>query len=436
MKRFVMRCLAPKEERPDASTLLADEFLVKRKAHVERTTQEKAAADTTDARASQSGGAGMLPAAPELGVARSATGDALSVRGQWHRGDASVKLRLKVQMRAGEVKTVEFPFLLTEDTPEGVAREMIEELHLFTEESFVARIAENIRCAVAPAVDWQQHGATATGTVAAALPSFNAATPLPLPSSLAAVAAPSAAASELVEWPPPPLPAALFMPLPTSGVGSVRNASLADWHSANTEPTSAAAPAAPANVGHLRNASLAEWHPAAAPAAPAKVPASQYPYDVAKLMMSQLSLSAQGPTLCSKLGITCVSDLVHVTEQMLKDELPAMKPVERARLLSGIAKLASPAVDNVLAPPSSGLNVMLSYRVPESGAGGDGAVFALQKALESRGFSVFVGEGAIEGGASWPDTIQKGVEQCHAFVVICSETCACCFAPRYACLLR
>ncbi len=63
-----------------------------------------------------------------------------------------------------------------------------------------------------------------------------------------------------------------------------------------------------------------------------------------------------------------------------------------------------------------------SYRVPETGAGGDRAVFVLQAALERRGFSVFVGEGAIEGGSSWPDTIQRGVDECKAMVVLCSPS--------------
>ena len=65
---------------------------------------------------------------------------------------------------------------------------------------------------------------------------------------------------------------------------------------------------------------------------------------------------------------------------------------------------------------------MSSYRVPETGARGDNSVFALKDALERRGFSVFVGESTIEGGSSWPVTIQRGVEQCSALVVLCSPT--------------
>ena len=78
------------------------------------------------------------------------------------------------------------------------------------------------------------------------------------------------------------------------------------------------------------------------------------------------------------------------------------------------------------APASSheSADVMISYRVPETGdgEGGDGAVFALEKALRARGYSVFVGEDAIEGGDDWPDTIQRGVRECKAFVVLCSPT--------------
>jgi hypothetical protein len=67
-------------------------------------------------------------------------------------------------------------------------------------------------------------------------------------------------------------------------------------------------------------------------------------------------------------------------------------------------------------------DLIISYRVPETGDGGDRSVFALKDALEARGYSVFVGEAAIEGGASWPATIQRGVSGCKAFVVLCSPT--------------
>ena len=71
---------------------------------------------------------------------------------------------------------------------------------------------------------------------------------------------------------------------------------------------------------------------------------------------------------------------------------------------------------------ASACDVMISYRVSETGARGDGSVFALKAALMQRGFSVFVGESASEGGDNWPSMIERGVEQCKAFVVLCSET--------------
>ena len=42
--------------------------------------------------------------------------------------------------------------------------------------------------------------------------------------------------------------------------------------------------------------------------------------------------------------------------------------------------------------PSSNPDVFLSYRVVETGEGGDGSVFHLREALENVGYSVFVGE--------------------------------------------
>ena len=46
--------------------------------------------------------------------------------------------------------------------------------------------------------------------------------------------------------------------------------------------------------------------------------------------------------------------------------------------------------------PSKNPDVFLSYRVVETGEGGDGSVFALREALESVGYSVFVGEQALK----------------------------------------
>ncbi|KAL6764560.1 hypothetical protein V8C86DRAFT_3128782 [Haematococcus lacustris] len=78
-----------------------------------------------------------------------------------------------------------------------------------------------------------------------------------------------------------------------------------------------------------------------------------------------------------------------------------------------------------LAAPLSMDQVMLSYRVPETGAvqlGGDGCVLRLRTALERIGFSVFVGEEGIDGGQSWAAQIQAAVLACDVFVPLCSRT--------------
>jgi hypothetical protein len=170
----------------------------------------------------------------------------------------------------------------------------------------------------------------------------------------------------------------------------------------------------------------------AAPAPPAA--AAAVPEDVAALL-SSVSLSAHGTALCNKLGVASVADLALVTDAMLREELPALRAVERAKLLVAVSRAAGPVGRIVVpldaAPAGAELvtapgacDVMISYRVPESGAGpgGDSSVFALQAALQARGYSVFVGEGAIEGGDFWPVTIQNGVRHCKAFVVLCSPT--------------
>jgi hypothetical protein len=96
-----------------------------------------------------------------------------------------------------------------------------------------------------------------------------------------------------------------------------------------------------------------------------------------------------------------------------------MKPLERCKLLQAAAAAAAPAAAPAAARTC---DVMISYRVPETGDGGDKSVFVLQAALEKRGFRVFVGEAAIQGGEEWPETIAAGVRDCAAFVVLCSPT--------------
>ena len=72
---------------------------------------------------------------------------------------------------------------------------------------------------------------------------------------------------------------------------------------------------------------------------------------------------------------------------------PSRRLVEVMRANSGGEELI-PAV----AATAPGSDVMISYRVPETGEGGDRSVFALQDALLAHGFSVFVGESAIQAG--------------------------------------
>ncbi len=86
--------------------------------------------------------------------------------------------------------------------------------------------------------------------------------------------------------------------------------------------------------------------PAAAPAAVASVPA-----DLA-LLLSGLSLSAYGPTLCSQLGMASAAEAALLTDADLQEV--GMKPMERRRLLAA-AEGAAPApapVINIAAPPS------------------------------------------------------------------------------------
>eukprot|EP00457_Paulinella_chromatophora_P001934 gb/GEZN01001937.1/.p1 GENE.gb/GEZN01001937.1/~~gb/GEZN01001937.1/.p1 ORF type:complete len:882 (+),score=199.54 gb/GEZN01001937.1/:56-2701(+) len=71
------------------------------------------------------------------------------------------------------------------------------------------------------------------------------------------------------------------------------------------------------------------------------------------------------------------------------------------------------------------LDIMLSYRIRETGAkelGGDGTVIELQQALQEMGFSVFVGESALQGGQAWASTIQSAVERARVFIPITSPT--------------
>jgi hypothetical protein len=125
-----------------------------------------------------------------------------------------------------------------------------------------------------------------------------------------------------------------------------------------------------------------------------------------------------------------VADAAFITDADL--QALGMKPLQCRKFLAAVSQQTGGA--SAAAAPASALqaaqcagsstfcDVMISYRVPETGEGGDKSVFYLQAALEKRGYRVFVGEAAIQGGASWPTTIQQGVEDCQAFVILCSPT--------------
>jgi hypothetical protein len=97
--------------------------------------------------------------------------------------------------------------------------------------------------------------------------------------------------------------------------------------------------------GHAMPTAAVNAAAAHAPAAP--VVSTQtvvaVPSDVAALL-SQLSLSAHGLSLCGKLGVESCSDLVLLNDNDLKDELPEMKLAERRRLLDACGKLKPPDV--------------------------------------------------------------------------------------------
>ena len=86
-------------------------------------------------------------------------------------------------------------------------------------------------------------------------------------------------------------------------------------------------------------------------AANAAAAAAAVPSDVAALL-SRLSLSHHGAALVDVLGVASCADVSLLTEAMLKEELPAMKPIERARLLAAAAKLGGDGKAAVAAAPA------------------------------------------------------------------------------------
>eukprot|EP01116_Phalansterium_solitarium_P023382 TRINITY_DN8155_c0_g1_i2.p1 TRINITY_DN8155_c0_g1~~TRINITY_DN8155_c0_g1_i2.p1 ORF type:complete len:360 (-),score=82.42 TRINITY_DN8155_c0_g1_i2:670-1749(-) len=76
-------------------------------------------------------------------------------------------------------------------------------------------------------------------------------------------------------------------------------------------------------------------------------------------------------------------------------------------------------------PADDGYDIMLSYRVSETGeesSGGDESVFRMKSALVAAGYTVFVGEADLQGGEGWMDMIQKALTGCKVFVAVCSPT--------------
>jgi hypothetical protein len=65
---------------------------------------------------------------------------------------------------------------------------------------------------------------------------------------------------------------------------------------------------------------------------------------------------------------------------------------------------------------------MLSYRERDTGETfGDGFVRHLQGALEAAGYSVFVYSSALTSGDHWTSVLKHGIQQCSAFLAVCSE---------------
>jgi hypothetical protein len=135
-----------------------------------------------------------------------------------------------------------------------------------------------------------------------------------------------------------------------------------------------------------------------------------------RLLLSPTSHAALVPLLERALGA--------LSEQQAAAEAAAAAQA-RAAQVAQQAKQASSGPAVVVTAAAQPCQVLLSYRVPESGAlanGGDGWTFALAAALRARGFTVFVGETSMDAGDSWAQTIQRAVRDCAVFVPVCSAT--------------
>ena len=143
------------------------------------------------------------------------------------------------------------------------------------------------------------------------------------------------------------------------------------------------------------------------------------PDDVAAFL-AELKLSQYGSALVSELGMSVVSDFALLEEQDLQQV--GMTMLERRMLLAAAGR-AAPTV-HTRVQESQVFDVVLSYRLSDTGENGDMSVFTLRRVLESRGFSVFAAEMDLyeDSTRSWPSVIQAAIEGCRAFVVLCSST--------------
>ncbi|KAL6756858.1 TIR domain-containing protein [Haematococcus lacustris] len=141
-------------------------------------------------------------------------------------------------------------------------------------------------------------------------------------------------------------------------------------------------------------------------------------YDKMTKMLRDLEEEAEMVELEARLG-----ELTFVGEANSL-ELQA-EPTEGTSCVAGCLHHNPPGPSNQAlqgSPVQGGAQLFLSYRVPETGRKGDRTVLKLKSALEAQGYSVFVDESDIEGGASWVQAIDMAITDCQVFIPVCSET--------------
>ena len=111
--------------------------------------------------------------------------------------------------------------------------------------------------------------------------------------------------------------------------------------------------------------------------------------------------------LCSY-GVNSVADWQKCNEKWLRKNLPTLPREMRFKLLN--------------AANAASCDMVMSYRVTETGLRGDKSVFKIARHVRRRGYRVFVAEGDLEAGNNWPTTIQEAVRNCKAIVAMCSNT--------------